>query len=383
LAPLNWSPEQDDILVRIRESYPDFTWAQVAVEVGLETDLVVTADMARNRYNRVSFQPIDAPADPAELRVALQEARDELSTLKASKKDFGLDLQAGIAKAVSVINVPPVGPVTQLDKDALPPESAVLLLSDWQTGKKTPSYSTAKTVERVEYLFDQATEYIRRHPAPIEDLHILMLGDLVEGDGAIFKGQAHEIDSSLFVQVFTVANLLVNGIRSMLTVVPEVYAEGIAGNHGVINRESHPESNADCFAMETARLILQGQDRLEFPQPLFPGHSHWHSIHDVRGLRWFLMHGDQIRSQPGQKAGRDKMLGYFATLGGFEFAATGHYHSSMVQDVGNFQWIAAGSTESGNEFAREKLATGAQAGSQYLLFQDADGLTAQHQIRLP
>jgi len=372
------------VLIRTRDENPDWTWAEVGSIVGMRFGLHVTADMARNRYVRANFDQVPAPdvGDTTEaLQVALRDTRIELQNLKVIKRDQGLLVQETIATAIQGMVIPPVvlppPPVTADSADA------ILLLADWQAGKKTPSYGIQTTIERVEFLVESVIRHIQLHPVPIRTLHMLMLGDLVEGDGAIFKGQAHEIDSSLFVQVFTVSNLIVNAIRKFLAVVPSVSAEGIAGNHGVVNRESHPESNADCFAMETARLILEDEPRLTFPQPLFPGHSHWQSIHEVRGLDWFLFHGDQIRSQPGTTATKAKLLGYYATMGGFDFAASAHYHSSLIQDHGAFMSFHAGSTESGNEYAREKLATGAQAGSQMLLFQDETGLTGQHIIRLP
>jgi predicted phosphodiesterase len=384
LPSLSWTSTLDTLLLHVRDGDPSLTWAEVARRLSQATDLHITNDMARNRYGRLFESRVltSAAEVPGDTETALRDTRLELERLKATRKDFGKAIREAIQEGMVGFDVPAVLAPDTWSPPA-EPEHAVLLLADWQLGKKTPSYSTEVTRQRVEHLFDQVILYLQRHPVAVETIHVLMLGDLVEGDGAIFKGQAHEIDSSLFVQVFTVANLLVNGLRRLLSVVPTVHAEGIAGNHGVVNRESHPESNADCFAMETARLILEGEPRLTFPQPLFPGHSHWSSIHPVLDKDWFMFHGDQIRSQPGTAATKAKLLGYYATMGGFDFAASGHYHSSLIQDHGAFMSFHAGSTESGNEYAREKLATGAQAGSQILAFQNRSGLTAQHIIRLP
>ncbi len=97
---------------------------------------------------------------------------------------------------------------------------------------------------------------------------------------------------------------------------------------------------------------------------------------------FFGFHGNQIRSKPHSEAFRNRLLGYRATEGEFDFAITGHHHSAINQDLGAFEHFGAGSTESGNTYAREWLATGAQQGSQWTLILDDDGIYARHLIRL-
>jgi predicted phosphodiesterase len=134
--------------------------------------------------------------------------------------------------------------------------------------------------------------------------------------------------------------------------------------------------------MEVARRLLRDESRLTFPEPITPDENHWSMVHKVRGKEWFGLHGNQIRSQPNTKATRDKLQGYFNVMGPFDYAVTGHYHQALQQDVGKFTHWAAGSTENGNTFAQEFMASGAQVGSQWLHFQDNEGVTQSHLIRL-
>ena len=105
-------------------------------------------------------------------------------------------------------------------------------------------------------------------------------------------------------------------------------------------------------------------------------------LHEVGNQTFFGIHGNQVRSQPYSKAMRDKLLGYHATLGGFDYAVTGHYHQALMADLGSFYHFAAGSTESNNTYAHQWLATGAQQGSQWLLYSDGERLIDQRLITL-
>jgi hypothetical protein len=288
-------------------------------------------------------------------------------------------INQSILEAASLITIPPVPSV---DIGTVPePEYATLLGADWQMGKLIKGHYDSETaVRRVSDFFDLASADILARGG-IGEAHVLLLGDLLENE-TIFPKQPYLIDSSLFRQIFMVAEAIVGGLRNLLSVVPSVYCEGIGGNHGYNLKTSHPETNFDCVAMNVARLMLRDEPRLNFPEPLTDLEEHWYMMHEVGNQTFFGMHGNQVRSQPYSKAMRDKLLGYHATLGGFDYAVTGHYHQALMADLGAFYHFAAGSTESNNTYAHQWLATGAQQGSQWLLYSDGDKLIDQRLITL-
>ena len=161
-----------------------------------------------------------------------------------------------------------------------------------------------------------------------------------------------------------------------------MYIEGIGGNHGENQKNSHPETNFDCMAMEIARRLLEGEERLTFPEPITPDEHHWGLWHKVRNTRFFGVHGHQVKSQPNTKASRDRYLGWYANFGPFDVAVSGHYHQALMQDLGPFAHYAGGSPENNNTYAAEYLQTGAQRGSQWTLFVDDNGIYADHLVRL-
>ena len=380
--PIQWTPTLDAILREVVDREGG-TWTEIARAVTLQVGFRVTPDMARNRYARLEqsddvLEMLPETDTVESLRAALKDARAQLNAARAVRPELQSAYEQAVAKAISGMHIPPVMP-PQVEPAG--EERAVMLGADWQMGKLIRGHYDSQTaMARVASWFDQSIELIVQRD--VREVHLLLLGDLVENE-TIFPKQPHLIDSSLYRQVFDVAEALANGIRKLLAAVPDVYVEGLGGNHGYNQKTSHPETNFDCMAMNTARLILESETRLTFPEPITPGEEHWYIRHEVGEHVFFGMHGNQVRSQPYSKAMRDKLNGYYATLGGFDFAVTGHYHQALMADIGRFIHFAAGSTESGNTYAQQWLATGAQMGSQWTLFLDDDGLTSHHMIRLP
>ena len=323
-----------------------------------------------------------------ETKAALYRALRKIDKLKADQADLVDAVYRAARDAAASIDIPAV-PKCAKDKRRADPEAAVVLMSDWQWGKVTPDYSSEVAKQRVEKFTDKALriiDLVRQHH-PVPEVHVLYLGDLVEGE-LIFPGQAHRIDASLYQQTFEVGAAIANQLRRFKSYVGIVKAEGVRGNHGEIGgvsrREMHPETNADAMAMNIARLNLEGTG-IDFPEPLTPGERHWYAIHEVMGKRWFLAHGDQVK---GASFGipwygfKKFIQGTYVTLGPFDYFATGHWHQSVREDINGIIHFGAGSTESSNTFAQEYLAGGGQQGSQWLIFQNSDGLTSEHPIRL-
>jgi hypothetical protein len=322
-----------------------------------------------------------------DVRQALDRTLRQLEKAKASREELVDAVYRAAKDAAQTLVVRPVKPPPAKGKGR--PETAVMIVADWQLGKVTPEYSSEIAATRVRAYAERTAKLIRRQSVPIEEAVILVAGDLVEGE-LIFPGQSHRIDASLFRQTFEVGQLLAELVRSTLTVVPSVRVASVIGNHGAIGgpvrRESHPETNADAMAYEVARLLLRDEPRVTWPQPLTRGERHWHEIVEVRGRRWLVWHGDQIKGSggfgyPWYGLGK-RLLGWQTSLGGFEYSAAGHWHQPVRVTVNTVTHWGAGSTESANTFAQEWLASGGQEPSQWLIFQGDDGITSEWLVRV-
>jgi hypothetical protein len=373
----------DAALLETVTENPNETWDEIAAIVGTLTGLVLTKDQVGNRHRRaVSAASLATPAQGAmaALRESLYAAEEELEAQKLKYGKTEEVIWSAIERNISGIHIDPVFPPGPASPG--PTVDAVLHATDWQVGKHIRgAYSSVIAQQRVEEYFRECQRRIIINPEDVEKVHVLYTGDLVEGE-LVFKGQAHKIDESLFRQVFRVGEMIINGTRLMLATVPFVEEEGCGGNHGDNTRDSHPETNFDNMAMEFARRMLRDEPRLTFKEPITPDERHWSYIHNVRGKDWFGFHGNQIKSQPNTKATRDKLVNYHATIGPFQYVLSGHYHQALQQDIGAFTHWAGGSTENGNTFATEFMASGAQVGSQWLHFQSDEEVVSSQLIRL-
>ena len=301
-----------------------------------------------------------------ELRRANERLLKELDKAKASKADLIEAVYRAATDALSGLTIPPV-PKPPPDRRRKEPEVAVAMLSDWQLGKRTPSYDSATCERRIALYADKVADLtaIQRADHPVRRIHVWLIGDLVEGE-MIFPGQAHRIDASLFRQVAVDGPRILAGfLNRMLAVFDEVHVTAVDGNHGAIGgpvrREYHPESNSDRMLYQIVRDLLKGEKRLTWTLAEPNGERNWYAIDRIGGYSCLLFHGDQIRGGfagfPWYGLGK-KVWGWRsgAIPEPFDDAALGHWHTPVTGVLNTVVARVNGSTESDNTYAQEQLA---------------------------
>jgi hypothetical protein len=273
-------------------------------------------------------------------------------------------------------------------------ETAVAILSDWQLGKVTPSYSSEVCEQRIAQYADKVASLtnIQRKDHPVKALHVWLLGDLLEGE-LIFAGQAHRIDASLYRQVTVDGpRILGDFLRRMLTVFETVHVTAVIGNHGAIagpfRKEMDPEANGDRMIYRIVQQLLVKEKRLTWVIPDGPRERNWYAIDRIGNYSCLLFHGDQIR---GGFAGfpwyglAKKVWGWSsgAISEPFQDVALGHFHTPTRATLNRITARVNGSTESDNTYAQEELAASGRP-SQWLIFvEPAQGLvTCEYLVRL-
>jgi hypothetical protein len=324
-----------------------------------------------------------------DIQQALTRALRQLEQAKATKAELVEAVYRAARDAAMGMTVPPV-PKPERDRRTASPEVAICLLADWQLGKVTPAYNSDMAVERVTRYAEKVVRLIdlQRTHHPVREARIYLLGDLIEGE-EIFAGQAHRIDASLYSQVFRTAEALANVVRRIASSVERVTVKGVIGNHGAlggpIRRSYHPETNADAIVYNVARMMLAPEPRVEWAETFTAGERAWYATDEVLGKRWFLAHMDQIKSASfgiPWYGFHKRLLGWATSVVPFDYAAGGHWHVPVRFNVNAITYWGAGSTESGNTYAQEYLASGGQEPSQWLLFQGEHGITSEHLVRV-
>lgn len=273
------------------------------------------------------------------------------------------------------------------------PETAVAVFADWQLGKITPDYSSEVLAERIEIYTQKLLEIteIQRKHHPVKNLHVWLLGDIVEGE-EIFPGQSHLIDSGLYRQVgINGPAILMKFFDTVLQHFEHIHVTGVIGNHGAVGgrgRKQHdPETNMDRLLYKSMEIFYKEgrkEPRITFNIPDGRGERHWYAIDSIGNYNSLLIHGDQMPA-PGQYHGYYKRaMGWKdgAIPEDFEDIFMGHYHQQFKMTIGSSILRVSGSPESYNTYAQEYFSSMSRPCQHLMFVHPENGVTCEYSIWL-
>lgn len=184
-------------------------------------------------------------------------------------------------------------------------ETIVLMISDIQAGTYISSESTGGLNEynwdvlekQFEQLYLGLEEIVTRHKkvAPINSLHVHLLGDIIEGYD-IFKGQTRQIDKDVTEQAIGVKDLLCDFLLKALHLFKEIHVVAVPGNHGRIGTkgENLHYVNWDYIVYEWMKSELKLYTNITWQFT-----KSWWQIDSIYGYNFLMFHGDDIKSWQG------------------------------------------------------------------------------------
>lgn len=141
----------------------------------------------------------------------------------------------------------------------------ILALGDWHTGQKTTIEQTGGMYEQdISTTRDQVAKIwkavlqmyeIEKSGRSIKKLHILGLGDFVDGDD-MRPSQHRHVEEVVTVQVIQAFDLLVWLIRQLLTIFPEIELDMIGGNHDRVGRNRGDAGLGELDYIDTYAWLL-------------------------------------------------------------------------------------------------------------------------------
>lgn len=325
------------------------------------------------------------------LRAVNRSLARENAKLKAAKYEIASFVKEAVYENLKDLKLPPVKKNPPVGKGKGTPEVALAQLSDWQIGKLTSTYNVEACEEAIELYGDKQIRIteIQRSDHPVNEAHIWLLGDMVEGEG-IFPGQAHHLDKSLYYQVVVDGpRIIVNYLRRMLGVYDRLHVVGIAGNHGRIGAKSHhemkPETNADRMLYGICRNMLADEKRITWDIPIGTFEGEFYTIDQVGSKRHLLLHGHEITGGATPVAAITNRMKGWATGAipeHFDYAHMGHFHNPTRFTVNRMTAWINGTPETSNGYAVEKMGASGRP-CQYLFFSHPEhGITSEHCIYL-
>lgn len=311
-------------------------------------------------------------AETEELRRANVALQRQLAREKARTESLVDAVERAAHLAATVAGRPKV-PSVKRDARRKDAEVALVHATDWQCGKQTSTYDSDVLAERIKRLAEKVISLteIQRADHPVNECVLMFGGDMVEGV-SIFPGQAWEVDSTLFDQVFTCTRIMEQLVVDLAANFAKVRVVCEYGNHGRLGRRGdHPaHDNIDLMAY---RIVAdRTRDLAEWQMS-----THWHQIVEVGKYRAMLAHGDEIKSFGGNTPAFGILRKANAWASGVvdEFADVylGHFHTPMTLTMANGgQVYVSGSPESDNQYAAEFVAARGHP-SQRLHFIDPAG----------
>lgn len=274
-------------------------------------------------------------------------------------------------------------------------EIAVGHLSDTQIGKTTKTYNTKIAAKRIAKFIEKAIHVteVRRNSAKIDEFHLYLGGDMVEGE-EIFGGQVHEIDSSVYEQaIVTGASIIVKAILRLLKSFNKVKVLTVPGNHGRNGKYgggASLETNWDNVCYAAARYILMGSN--DYPRQdlknrlIWPESDTWFAVDKIFNWGNLIVHGDQITGGfagfPWYGAGK-KAQGWIDSIDEpWDYLYFGHFHTFASFVLNRRMVLANGTTESDNEYARSQLAASGFPCQRLAFYNAKYGLISDNQIFL-
>jgi hypothetical protein len=322
---------------------------------------------------------------------ALNRALRDLAKLKAQRAEYAAAVYQAARDGIAALKLSPVRIPKSDGRHS--PEVAVPWLGDWQLGKVTPTYNSAKCEERIEIYGDKVTLLtdIQRADHPVNVAHVWMLGDMIEGTN-IFPGQQWLVDASLYRQItLDGPRIMGNFLRRMLGYYKRVHVTAVIGNHGRLGRhgEYDPETNGDRMLYRITQQLLQNEKRLTWTIPDGMGERHWYAIDRIGNYSSLLMHGDQFG---GRMMGTLTRIGVQRKIGGwkaggipeqFKDVAFAHWHTLEEFSVSGCTARCNGSPESYNTFAQEALAAMSPPSQRLMYVHPEKGkVTAEYKVWL-
>lgn len=314
------------------------------------------------------------PADPAD-KISTDARQHEISYLKrenaalkktVESRHYILEL---LRDNLAVLQAPPAYSPPQI-AEPHSEEAVGLLFSDCQIGERVDpdetggiggdaGYNIEIFSERLALWQRKVTRIVTGHRRmyPINNAYLLCLGDILEGRD-IFKGQGARLTDHIVGQFVKGLDLIAGAFRDMSGFFERLEICWIMGNHGRVGRkgeEMHMVNWEYLFALMLKEKLASCQNIVwHIPQA-------WWTIHEIMGWRFYLAHGDSIRSYLGipyygiDRADGDTTLMLQQRGMQFDYMLMGHFHSPAQWDRAWGERIVNGTFSSGNPFAAKEL----------------------------
>jgi len=220
-------------------------------------------------------------------------------------------------------------------------EHMVLCLSDLQPGMRTPTFDVGIFRARWELLVDTVIRLREIHASDREVpmLHIVSLGDLVEGEPYTRRINIAEVDvddgeiMDILAQKQLCQECITGGLIRLRAYFDQIRLVSVPGNHGAgRGKDASKRSNDDTEVCLNVRDRLKGLEGVSFDIET----NSFYRVFEVLGTRFMAVHGHQVRmwSRVPQYGIINKVVLWHRTIPEpFDAVLMGHFHNLNLIDA--------------------------------------------------
>jgi hypothetical protein len=248
--------------------------------------------------------------------------------LKETIDETEVDLDKIVLPEVKIREYEPIVSTTHEEEQGL-------IVCDGHAGKITKSYNPEVYKERMANLFQKAIliKNLHSHMYPLNKLHLLCLGDNVQGENPFQGSKLGEISMGARDQVVKLATpALLDLIFSLKQHYSEITLECFAGNHGKISKEAPATSNWDFLLYDILKSTLGSQKGIKVNI-----YEDFGAVVPILNTKFFCTHGDGTTTNggvPWMAMARKVKSWHMQYSSGFEYVAVGHFHTTSYTEVG-------------------------------------------------
>jgi len=261
-------------------------------------------------------------------------------------------------------------------------EHFVLVLSDLQTGLLTPTYDMAVLKARMEYLVEKVLKIVAMHRKshPVRKLSIFLIGDVVHGERVGFMIDLDHLERVVRDQMFNGAiPVLSYAIAAFAQVFETVDVFCVKGNHGKNGKFAGTTTNFDLFSYIYLQQFFSSTKHVTFHIS-----DTFHSIADVSGFKFFLVHGDNIPMHltlPWYGL-TTRMMRWSGSVGDFNYLVCGHFHALSWMFWNDKQIFTNGTFITDDEWSIENIGLSGTCGQLLLSVHPKVGVSFVRAIQM-
>ncbi len=129
---------------------------------------------------------------------------------------------------------------------------------------------------------------------PVPELHILALGDDIEGNGHMFGSQALQMEKSIYFQFLGFVDDVTEVLVSLLQRYQRIHIYKVFGNHGRIAARAKDNYDPDNVELMAWQVIKERCERAAPGRFTFDISESFFMLVDILGWSFYLRHGDGV-----------------------------------------------------------------------------------------